>query len=70
MIDITANNKLTAVKRLNSISGLQIQFDKLKTNWIVEQRDSTSGPSGGTAGGLARIVLNPSIKMNIIGNRI
>ena len=30
MRDITANNKLTAEKQLNSISGLQIQFDKLK----------------------------------------
>ena len=30
MMDITANNKLTAEIRLNSISGLQIQFDKLK----------------------------------------
>ena len=28
--DITANKKLTAEKQLNSISGLQIQFDKLK----------------------------------------
>ena len=28
--DITANKTLTAKKRLNSISGLQIQFDKLK----------------------------------------
>ena len=31
MMDITANKKLNAEKRLNSISGLQIQFDKLKT---------------------------------------
>ena len=30
MRDITANKKLTAEKRLNSISGLQIQFNKLK----------------------------------------
>ena len=30
MRDITANKKLIAEKRLNSISGLQIQFDKLK----------------------------------------
>ena len=30
MIDITANKKLNAEERLNSISGLQIQFDKLK----------------------------------------
>ena len=30
MMDITANNKLNAEERLNSISGLQIQFDKLK----------------------------------------
>ena len=30
MMDITANKKLNAEKRLNSISGLQIQFDKLK----------------------------------------
>ena len=30
MRDITANKKLTAEKQLNSISGLQIQFDKLK----------------------------------------
>ena len=29
--DITANKKLTAEERLNLISGLQIQFDKLKT---------------------------------------
>ena len=29
MRDITANNKLTAQKRLNSISGLHIQFDRL-----------------------------------------
>ena len=28
--DITANKKLTADEKLNSISGLQIQFDKLK----------------------------------------
>ena len=28
--DITANNKLTVEERLNSISGLQIQFDKLE----------------------------------------
>ena len=30
MKDITANKKLNAEKRLNSISGFQIQFDKLK----------------------------------------
>ena len=30
MRDITANKKLNAAKCLNSISGLQIQFDKLK----------------------------------------
>ena len=30
MMDITANKKLNAEERLNSISGLQIQFDKLK----------------------------------------
>ena len=30
MRDITENKKLTAEERLNSISGLQIQFDKLK----------------------------------------
>ena len=30
MRDITANKKLTAEKQFNSISGLQIQFDKLK----------------------------------------
>ena len=30
MMDITANKKPNAVERLNSISGLQIQFDKLK----------------------------------------
>ena len=30
MIDITANKKLNAEKRLNSISSLQIQLDKLK----------------------------------------
>ena len=30
MKDITANKILTAEVRLNSISGLQIQFDKLK----------------------------------------
>ena len=30
MMDITANKKLNAEKRLNSISDLQIQFDKLK----------------------------------------
>ena len=30
MRDITANKKLTAVEQLHSISGLQIQFDKLK----------------------------------------
>ena len=30
MTDITAIKKLTAEERLNSISGLQIQFDKLK----------------------------------------
>ena len=30
MMDITANKKLNAVERLNSISRLQIQFDKLK----------------------------------------
>ena len=30
MRDITANKKLTAEEQLNSISGLQIQFDKLK----------------------------------------
>ena len=30
MINITANKKLNAEERLNSISGLQIQFDKLK----------------------------------------
>ena len=30
MSDITANNKLTAEERSNSISSLQIQFDKLK----------------------------------------
>ena len=29
MRDITANKKLTAEEQLNSISGLQIQFDKL-----------------------------------------
>ena len=29
MMDITLNKKLNAEKRLNSISGLQIQFDKL-----------------------------------------
>ena len=29
MMDITANRKLNAEERLNSISGLQIQFDKL-----------------------------------------
>ena len=29
MMDITANNKLNAEKRLNSISGLHIQFGKL-----------------------------------------
>ena len=28
--DITANKKLTAEERLNMITGLQIQFDKLK----------------------------------------
>ena len=28
--DITANKKLTAEEQLNSISGLQIQFEKLK----------------------------------------
>ena len=30
MRDITANKKLTAEEQLTSISGLQIQFDKLK----------------------------------------
>ena len=30
MSDIMAHKKLTAEKQLNSISGLQIQFDKLK----------------------------------------
>ena len=30
MMDITANKKLNAAERLNSISGLQIQCDKLK----------------------------------------
>ena len=30
MMDITANKKLNAEERLNSISGLQIQFDKHK----------------------------------------
>ena len=30
MRDITANKKLTVEEQLNSISGLQIQFDKLK----------------------------------------
>ena len=30
MMDITVNKKLNAEERLNSISGLQIQFDKLK----------------------------------------
>ena len=30
MINITVNKKLNAKRRLNSISGLQIQFDKLK----------------------------------------
>ena len=30
MMDITANKKLNAEEQLNSISGLQIQFDKLK----------------------------------------
>ena len=30
MRDITANKKLTAAERINSISGLQIQFEKLK----------------------------------------
>ena len=30
MMDITANKNLNAEERLNSISGLQIQFDKLK----------------------------------------
>ena len=30
MRDITANKKLTAEEQLNSISGVQIQFDKLK----------------------------------------
>ena len=30
MRDITANKKLNVEERLNSISGLQIQFDKLK----------------------------------------
>ena len=30
MMDITANKTLNAEERLNSISGLQIQFDKLK----------------------------------------
>ena len=30
MTDIMTNKKLTAENRLNSISGLQIQFDKLK----------------------------------------
>ena len=30
MRDITANKKLTAEERLHLISGLQIQFDKLK----------------------------------------
>ena len=30
MMDITANKKLNAAKRLNSISGMQIQFNKLK----------------------------------------
>ena len=30
MMDITANKKRNAEERLNSISGLQIQFDKLK----------------------------------------
>ena len=29
MIDITANKKLNAEERSNSITGLQIQFDKL-----------------------------------------
>ena len=31
MMDITANKKLNTEERLNSISSLQIQFDKLKT---------------------------------------
>ena len=30
MRDITANKNLTAEEQLNSISGLQVQFDKLK----------------------------------------
>ena len=30
MMDITPNKTFNAEKRLNSISGLQIQFDKLK----------------------------------------
>ena len=30
MRDITANKKLIAEERINSISGLQIQFDKLR----------------------------------------
>ena len=44
MMDITANKKLNVQERLNSISGLQIQFDKLKkNNWIVKLSNSTSG---------------------------
>ena len=35
MMDIMANKKLNAEERLNSISVLQIQFDKLKTETIL-----------------------------------
>ena len=70
MMDITENKKLNAEERLNTISGLQIQFDKLKTkNWIVKRRNSTSGRSRGTVGGSALAAKCFSRQRYKIGNR-
>ena len=54
MWEITANKKLKAEERLNLISGLKIQFDKLKKHRIVKHRESTSARSQGTTSGSAR----------------
>ena len=62
--DIMARKKLSAEERMNMISGLQIQFDKLKKNWSVERCPSSSGRFRAIAAGTSRAAYNPSRKRN------
>ena len=57
--DMTANKKLTAEEQLNSISGLQIQFDKLKKETGL--LSGTMSPQGAFEAPPAALPVQPKI---------